>query len=516
MPRHQQLRQPLPRQLVSGSLQQLRRLLPPPLGVMETTGTTLEHLARAAFCCYEDKLHLVPFADVGRCAWLAAAVLPGGVSSNFFPLAVNARMHAGLLREQNQQQDPLQGQQNGLSLNVIADALHPFSHEALRQSMSFLRDPLLIHHISSKVAAAPDAPRDTLLKLLHVYTGIPDRLGGCFDELPDALVADLCSAAGGLPPMSAAATAVKANLLSRANQLHPQALAEAAVALADHMSAEELLKLSALLLPATEALQQQQQLALLLLYNDRCVAALPLLHALEELHAVLCAALRSKSISINGAVECLLSLSIAGWTCTEALSHLNWPEALMLCSPRAVSTLAWVAAAQRFRDPTAWTALAAALYTAPFVIKPLNLVFEPLKASPIHLGSGLQMGEVALRHGVWSALGYNTLSLMDSEFERFCLHAPEVYVHPRDPLQQQQRRAARQYDIPAAAAHLQQKINACKPRLRELQQQQRPRSTSGRHRLVLLQHQREDHQEQQKKTASVVRVPEGPLRESPQ
>ncbi|KAL8440409.1 hypothetical protein Efla_000297 [Eimeria flavescens] len=617
-----------------------------------SSSSNLERFARAAFCLYEERLHLLPLADpsvlllflmllllllqVARSAWLSVAVLPEGIASDLYPLAVSARMHAGLQQQQQQQQEQHQQeqqqqeqQQQRLDLASVADVLHPFSHERLRLSMPFLRDPFLLAHLTAQVAAAPDAPREVLLKLLHTYTGIPEarsllqlllsRLDASLEELPDAVVVDVCAAAGSLPIFSGSVAAAKGCFLGRAKLMHPQAAAEATAALADHLSAEDLLHLSELLLQAVDALQPQQQLSLLLLYKQRCVAAQRLLEALEmrllrgagcltgeqlsllsvaccssnssssavlqQLHAAVGAAIRRGALSPNGAAECLLSLSICGVSCSDLLCLLDWPEVVAACGARAVCTLAWLAAAQQFKHNIAWQALAAAaprvlrgrscsvqffealtaaqilglhaldveqlpleqqqqwrlaaaawqqheawkaaaareqqqqqrvppyalllqqlgldfvaaaptcLYTAPFLLKSLNLIFEPLKNSPIHLGSGQQMGEVSLRHSVWSNLGFNTLTLMHSEFEGFCTHTPEVYVHPRDPLlPQQQQTAPRQYDLKAAAAHLKQKLDACKPRLRELRRQEAA-TPAGRPRL-LLQHERLQQQQQ--------------------
>ena len=141
--------------------------------------------------------------QVARCAWLAAAVLPRGIASDFFLLAVNARMQAGLHQHQQQQEKQHQQQQEkDLSLSFIADALHPFSHESLKQSMPFLRDPALLSLIHKQLAAAPgktcasrsssrsstscsrcccwvymfsDTPQEVLIRLLHAYSGIPGK-----------------------------------------------------------------------------------------------------------------------------------------------------------------------------------------------------------------------------------------------------------------------------------------------------------------------------------------------------
>ncbi|PHJ16996.1 hypothetical protein CSUI_009187 [Cystoisospora suis] len=108
------------------------------------------------------------------------------------------------------------------------------------------------------------------------------------------------------------------------------------------------------------------------------------------------------------------------------------------------------------------------LYPLPFLIPQYNLIFEPLETTPVHYGTGMKLGEVSLRHRVWSAMGFSILTMMSSEFQQFFEHSPsantdQAATHSQEVASSAQTiriamEGGQQFNVGAAAAFLKSKI----------------------------------------------------------
>ncbi|PFH34524.1 hypothetical protein BESB_065560 [Besnoitia besnoiti] len=568
-------------------------------------GLQLRLVARILLDRLEELLHLLRIDEVSRAAWHAACVLPPSVVSPFFFYAVDLRMGDAICLlasegannpELFDQLLPVGSSSKSLAsrpavpaelgadggeekararLAALARVLHPFAAKPLINKVSFLRSAPMLQVVSRLLEATKDPDSDTLVRLLHLYghsvqarrlvTSILSRLNIEGDaDLPDAVLVDVSLAAGaGELPHNLTSACVR-RLLSRAAQgMHTHALAESVLALAGHLTLEQLLDLATPLRERAELLSARQQAALLLLYSQSCVAATDLLRALEthllasmETLPVDLFARTALAFSMSTSVSLLTVNKIADTVQAHALANTISPERLvdvtlalavagrqnLRCwdafgvstriadfSWRSLPILAWIFAMTDYREVSAWQSIAllipqfaaelsmvqrsqlyeaftaarligffnaqdqvpelttrlaswrrywtrlrclpsssskiggrhavatghekseddekrhvgnptspvpydamfyvakipcvqgreTELYPIPFLVPQYNLIFEPLDATPIHQGTGMKLGEVALRHRVWSAMGFSILTVMHSEFQQF-------------------------------------------------------------------------------------------------
>ncbi|KEP64899.1 UNVERIFIED_CONTAM: hypothetical protein HHA_203730 [Hammondia hammondi] len=399
-------------------------------------GLQLRLVAKVLLDRLEELLHLLRIDEVSRAAWQAASVLPPSVVSPFFFYAVDLRMGDAIcllasegpnnpeLFDQLLQIRSAKWQASGRlpgntsagtggederskahgRLACLARVLHPFAAKPLISKVSFLRSAPMLQVVTHLLEATNETDPDTLVRLLHLFGNsvqarrltklILSRLNVEGDAtLPDSVLVDVSIAAGaGELPHQLTSACVR-RLLARASQgMHTHALAESVLALAGHLTLEQLFDLAAPLQERAEFLSARQQAALLLLYAQACVAATDLVRVLEthllasmdtlpvDLFARTALAFSmstsvslltvnkiaqtlqghalANTISPERLVDVTLALAVAGLQNLRCWEAFGVSTRIADFSWKSLPILAWIFAMTDYREISAWQSIA--------------------------------------------------------------------------------------------------------------------------------------------------------------
>ncbi|KFH05636.1 hypothetical protein TGMAS_203730 [Toxoplasma gondii MAS] len=406
-------------------------LEPPAGGVsrgMERGGTTdeahdaaaglqLRLVAKVLLDRLEELLHLLRIDEVSRAAWQAACVLPPSVVSPFFFYAVDLRMGDAvcLLASEGLNNPELfdqllhirsakwqasgrlpgntsagTGGEDELSeahgrLAYLARVLHPFAAKPLISKVSFLRSAPMLKVVTHLLEDTNETDPDTLVRLLHLFGNsvqarrltklILSRLNVEGDAtLPDSVLVDVSIAAGaGELPHQLTSACVR-RLLARASQgMHTHALAESVLALAGHLTLEQLFDLAAPLQERAEFLSARQQAALLLLYAQACVAATDLIRVLET-HLLASMDTLPVDLFARTALAFSMSTSVSLLTVNKIAQTLQGHALANTISPERLVDVTLALAVAGLQNLRCWEAFGVATRIADFSWKSLPIL----------------------------------------------------------------------------------------------------------------------------------------------
>ncbi|CBZ52344.1 conserved hypothetical protein [Neospora caninum Liverpool] len=381
-----------------------------------TAGLQLRLVARVVLDRLEELLHLMRVDEVSRAAWQAACVLPPSVVSPFFFYAVDLRMGDAIcllasegpnnpdlfdqllplrstakgpvgrpasLSAETRSED--EGEKARERLTSLARVLHPFAAKPLINKVSFLRSAPMLQVVTRLLEATNESDPDTLVRLLHLFgnsvqarwliTSILSRLNVEGDaDLPDSVLVDVSIAAGGgeLPHQLTAACVRR--LLSRASQgMHTHALAESVLALAGHLTLEQLFDLAGPIQERAEFLSARQQAALLLLYSQACVAATDLLRVLET-HLLASMDTLPVDLFARTALAFSMSTSVSLLTVNKIAQTLQGHALANTISPERLVDVTLALAVAGLQNLRCWEAFGVAIRIADFSWKSLPIL----------------------------------------------------------------------------------------------------------------------------------------------